>query len=274
MRCFKFMLTIIGTKAFMHYFSLLIDFSRRDIEAKYRKSQLGMFWMVLTPLLLLGVYTLAFSVILGVHKLSGAYSDPLDYVLILFAGLAIFFFFSEVISTSPDLISRKANFVKKVIFPLSILVSSNVISAAFTLVINITLLLGFILLKNGMLPLTTLLLPLIIIPIFLFVLGMAFGIAAIGVYLPDISQIMNPLTRMLFYLTPIVYPMEIIPEAYRSFFWLNPMTSMVYHLKTILIQGQSPNWIALGFFYIAAVVMFVVGYGLFKKLKNGFADVV
>lgn len=258
----------------MQYFSLLMDFSRRDIESRYRTSYLGLLWTILTPLLILVVYTLAFSVILGAHKLSDTYSNPLEYVVTLFAGLTIFFFFSEVMSASPDLITRKANFVKKVVFPLPILVSSRVIASAFTLLINLALLLGFILVKDGALPLTTLLLPLILMPVFVFTLGMAFALAAIGVYLPDVRQIMNPLTRMLFYLTPIVYPITIVPEEYRSFFWLNPMTIMVHHLQTILIQGQVPNWITLGYFYVAAALMFFAGFGLFKRLKSGFADVI
>ncbi|MFK8020846.1 MAG: ABC transporter permease [Pseudomonadales bacterium] len=255
-------------------FNLLLDFSRRDIQARYQTSHLGMLWMIITPLLTLGVYAFAFSTILGVDKLTGSTTDPMDYVLALFSGLLVFFFFSEVVSSSPDLISKKSNFVKKVVFPLPILVSSRVMAASLGFFVNIILLIVFIGIKNNGLPMSAVYLPIVLLPIVAMVLGLAFTISSFGVYLPDIGQITTPLMRMAFYLTPIVYPLTVIPEQYRAYFWINPMTSMVHHLKTVLIVGDAPNWIQLGWFYLAAIIILCLGYALFSRLRSGFADVI
>ena len=135
-------------------------------------------------------------------------------------------------------------------------------------------LLVFIAALNDSVPVTAFYLPLIILPSVLMMLGIAFTLSAVSVYLPDIGQIMTPMLRMLFYLTPIVYPLSVIPQQYQAYFWLNPMTSMVAHLRTVLLEGQPPDLFALAWFYLAAIGIAVIGYWVFKRLRNGFADVV
>jgi len=253
---------------------LLYDFTIRDIKSKYRKSHLGMLWAVFTPLLTWGVYSLVFTSILGLHKLPGVNTDASSYIFSLFAGLSVFFFFSEVLSASPSYISSRPSFVKKVVFPINILIISKVLASAFGFLINIILLCAFIFVFSKEFPLSSLLFPVIMIPILLFIIGMAYILASLGVFIPDISQFTNPLSRMLFYATPIVYPLSILPEPYQTLIWLNPMTSMVEPLRSILINSTGPEWNQLGLFMLAAVIVGLVGFFVFNRVKRGFADVL
>lgn len=256
------------------HMTLLLDFSRREIQSRYQSSYLGLVWMILTPLLTLGVYAVAFSVILGVHEIGGQNADPVEYVLSLFCGLIIFFFFSEVLSGAPDLISKKSNFVKKVIFPLPILVVSRVLASSIALLVSVIILTVMIVLyKQGLSP-SVMYLPIVLLPTISMMIGLALVVSAFGVYLPDIGQITTPFMRMAFYLTPIVYPLSIIPSQYQTYFWLNPMTSMTFHLKTVLISGTPPDWLALAWFYLAAILILGIGYLIFERLRGGFADVI
>jgi len=256
------------------YFQLLLDFTRRDISSKYRKSYFGFLWAVLTPLFTWAVYAVVFSGVIGLQKLPGVEVDKWEYIFSLFVGLSVFFFFSEVLTGSPDYISSKPSFVKKVVFPLSILVISKVLSSAVSLCINLVLLMIFVLIGTHTLPITLILFPIVIIPIVIFTIGMAIFISSLGVFIPDVSQITRPLARMLFYATPIVYPLSLLPEPYRSFIWLNPMTNMVEPLRAILLQGVVPDWNNFGIFILASILIFGVGYFLFVKLNRGFADVL
>ena len=253
---------------------LLYDFTIRDIKSKYRKSHLGMLWAVFTPLLTWGVYSLVFTSILGLHKLPSVNADASNYIFSLFVGLSVFFFFSEVLSASPSYISSRPSFVKKVVFPINILIISKVLSSAFGFLINIMLLFVFMFIFNQGVPLSSLLFPVVLIPILLFIIGMAYILASLGVFIPDISQFTNPLSRMLFYATPIVYPLTLLPELYQTLIWLNPMTSMVEPLRAILINRTIPEWDQLGLFMTAAVVVSLIGFFIFNRVKRGFADVL
>ena len=110
--------------SFVAYWSLVFDFSRREIEKKYRGSYLGLVWLFLSPLLMLSVYTFVYSYVFRVKIMD---MDRLDFVLWLYAGLAVFVFFSDVVTTTTSCIRDSPNYVKKVIFPLEVLVSSRVL---------------------------------------------------------------------------------------------------------------------------------------------------
>ena len=253
---------------------LILDFTLRDISNKYRKSYLGIFWAIFTPLLTWGVYSAVFSGILGLHRFHATGDNKWDYIFSLFVGLSVYFFFSEIFSGAPNYIASKSNFVKKVVFPLPILVVSRVLAATFSLGVNLFLVMIFIWIGKDLFSLSILVLPVIIIPMTLCCLGLAFFLASLGVFIPDIVQVTQPLNRIFFYAAPIVYPLFLVPESFRSLLWLNPMTYMVESLKGILVLGLMPDWPAYILFFGSSVILLSFSYAFFMKVQSGFADVL
>lgn len=250
---------------------LILDFSRREIEKKYRGSYLGVFWVFLGPFLLLGIYTFVYSYVLQV-KLGD--QDRLDYIIWLYAGLSIFFFVSDVVTTSPPCIRNSPNYVKKVIFPLKVLVSSKFLSALFPFIINFLLLTVLVLFKQHTFHITLLLIPIVLFPVFLFAYGLAMMLASIGVFVRDIDEVVRPALRVFFYLAPIVYPETLVPEKFRGILWLNPLTSMVEHYRRVVVIGIPPDWEKLALFFFVSLLSVYAGTFLFNKLRPAFADVV
>jgi lipopolysaccharide transport system permease protein len=253
------------------YWNLVFDFSRREIEKKYRGSYLGAIWLFLSPFLMLAVYTFVYSYVFRVKITE---MDRLGFVLWLYAGLAVFFFFSDVVTTTSSCIRNSANYVKKVIFPLEVLVSSKVISACFSFAVNFLLLLVLLLIKQRSLQVTVLLTPLLIFPTVLFAYGLGMILAAVGVFVRDTDEVSRFMVRILFYLAPIVYPLALVPQQAHPFLWLNPLTNMVEPLRNVLLLGRLPEWDKFLGFVIVSVAFFVIGRACFQKLRPAFADVL
>jgi lipopolysaccharide transport system permease protein len=256
---------------FAAYWNLVFDFSRREIEQKYRGSYLGFLWLFLSPFLMLAVYTFVYSYVFGVRIVG---MDRLDFVLWLYAGLTVFFFFSDVVTTATRCIRNSPNYVKKVIFPLEVLVSSKVISASFSFLINFSLLVLFLCIKQKGLQGTILLAPLVLLPTVIFAYGLAMVLASVGVFVQDTDEISRFLMRVLFYLAPIVYPLTLVPQDVSGLIWFNPLTNMVEPFRSVLLFGNWPQWDKFGGFLLVAIGLFYVGRVCFKKLRPGFADVL
>jgi lipopolysaccharide transport system permease protein len=253
------------------YWNLVFDFSRREIQKKYRGSYLGFVWLFLSPFLMLAVYTFVYSYIFRVKITE---MDRLDFVLWLYAGLAVFFFFSDVVTSTTSCIRNSPNYVKKVIFPLEVLVSSKVIAAFFSFGVNVTLLAVFILIKRGGLQPTILLIPVMILPTIFFAYGLAMTLAAVGVFVQDTDEVSRFLVRVLFYLAPIVYPLALVPQQAHYFIWFNPLTNMVEPFRSALLLGKVPEWDKFLVFAVVSMAFFLIGRVCFRKLRPAFADVL
>lgn len=251
--------------------TLIVDFSRREIEKKYRGSYLGILWVFVEPFLLLGIYTFVYAYILRVKVPD---LDSVDFVIWLYAGLTIFIFFADVITTATPSIRNSPNYVKKVIFPLEVLVTSKLISALFSFAANFLLLVIFVLLKRHTLYGTIFFTPLVLLPAVIFVYGVAMILASFGVFIRDIDGIVRPALRVLFYLTPIVYPQTLVPGHFFGFMWLNPLTIMVDSYRRIMVFGTAPEWDKLALFFVASLAVLYLSTLCFNKLRPAFADVV
>lgn len=253
------------------YWNLVFDFSRREIEKKYRGSYLGFVWLFLSPFLMLAVYTFVYSYVFRVKITE---MDRLDFVLWLYAGLAVFFFFSDVVTSTSSCIRNSPNYVKKVIFPLEVLVSSKVVSAGFSFLINFIFLVLFLLVKQRSLQITILLTPLMIFPTIIFAYGLAMALAAVGVFIHDTDEVSRFLVRVLFYLAPIVYPLALVPQQAYRIIWLNPLTNMVEPFRSVTVLGKLPDWDKFLVFMVISIAIFFIGRLCFRKLRPAFADVL
>lgn len=248
--------------------------AKRDIQQKYRSSYLGFIWTILTPLFMLIIYTFVFSYIFKSKWGTGVSTNHLEFALSLFCGLIMFNIFSETVGRAPGLIVSNPNYVKKVVFPIEILPISSFLSALFQAGINLIILLVFLLFSTGKLYLTIFYLPFILIPLFFLTLGLSWFLASLGVFIRDINQSINIIINMLFYLTPIFYPVTVVPKGFQNVMKINPLTPIVENTREVILWGHAPNWGSLGIAYILNFIVFVLGYLWFKKTRKGFADVI
>jgi lipopolysaccharide transport system permease protein len=187
---------------------------KRDVAGRYRGSILGLFWSLFNPILMLVIYTFVFSVVFKA-RWSVDSDSKTEFALMLFAGLMIFNLFAECVNRAPTLVIGNVNYVKKVVFPLEILPWVSLGSALFHFLVSLCVWLVACVVLFGELQVTALLLPVVLFPLLMFILGVAWFIAALGVYLRDVGQIVGVLTSVLMFLSPIFYPLSALPVEYR-----------------------------------------------------------
>lgn len=247
----------------------------RDLAARYRGAKLGFAWAFLTPALQMLVYTFVFSVVLSV-RLTGRESETTtQYAVLLFAGLSAFALFAESIGRAPGLIVGRRHLVKKVQFPLEILPVTMVFTSLFTAILGILLAMIAHLALGGAVGLHALLTPLVLVPALLVAVGVSWILAALGVYFRDLQQLVGAIVqRLLFFLTPIIYPIERVPEAVRPVLYLNPMTPVVEGVRRTLLLDRAPEWGPLAIWTVIGLALCVGGHALFMRTRRGFADVL
>lgn len=251
---------------------LFWQLSRRDIVGRYRGAGLGVLWALITPLLQVFLYTFLFAY---VFKSRWAGNDsPTFYGVVIFSGLIVHGFLSEVMSRSVSCIVSQSNLVKKVVFPLSILPTVVVVTGLFHAALSV-LVLGLVLFVLGIAPaVTSIALPLIFAPFFVFCLGLSWAFAALGVYLRDMVQLMSLLVSAMMFLAPILYPREVLPSWLQPWLLLNPLTFVVEQFRAALFWGLWPDWLGLAVYSAASLIVAWLGWLCFVKTSKGFADVL
>ena len=253
-------------------FDLIFSLARRELTARYRGSILGIMWTLVTPMVMIAIFTIIFA---GIFKAKfGASSSQWDYALYLFCGLLPWNAFQESLQLSSTTIVAHANLVKRVVFPLEALpVSLSLAAVVNQLFGTIVLIVAVILLRREM-HVTIIYLPLILIPQLIATFGAAWLVASLGVFVRDIVQGMALVLMAWMYLTPIIYPESIVPVPYRAAINLNPFTALVRNYRRVILDGLSPDWSGLAYFAAFALVSFVFGYWWFARTRKNFADVI
>lgn len=252
---------------------LIVDLTKREISSRYKGSLLGYLWAVFTPLLLLLVYTFVFGSVFK-SRWAGFDTSKGDFAIVLFIGMLTYNIFADSVSRAPWLITGNANFVKKVIFPVTILPVVGTLTALFNFCMGLIPWFLITIIYHGMPPITILLLPIYVLPIILISLGGSWFISALGVYFRDVGQFIGVLVMLLMFSSPVFYPVSAVPEEYRIVFEVNPIASTIEMVRSVAIFSVIPplkNYIiALS---ISILVTFL-GYIFFRKSKRGFADVL
>lgn len=255
------------------HFGLIRQFAGRDVRARYRQSWLGTVWLVLTPLAMLGVYTLVFRHVMKV-RWAGLDEGNLSFALRIYTGLAVFNFFAECVNRSPNLVRDQPHLVKKVVFPLEVLAWVNVASAMVGLMVSMALLLVLGLWDKGSLSLSVLVLPLIWLPLVPLCVGLGWLLSGIGTYVHDVGQVLGMVLTALMFLSPIFFPVEALPAAVRGFMFLNPLALVMTQTREVLLLGLWPDWYALGIQFVLSMLVALVGAVFFRAARVGFSDVV
>jgi len=257
-----------------YYGWLALQLARRDIAARYRGTSLGWLWAIATPLLMLGVYTLAFKYIFKV-RWPGVGDGPIDFALQLFAGLIIFQAAAECAGRSSRIIAEQPHLVKKVVFPLALLPWAVVINALFHAAVSLALLMLVALLWGVQAQVQWLLLPWVLLPLALLLWGMSLLLATLGVFMRDLPQVVTLLIGLLQFLTPVFFPTSSLPPMVQSLIGWNPLTVYIEQLRAWLFGvAPSPSINMWCQSLAVSTVMALVAYALFKRVRRGFADVI
>jgi len=252
---------------------LVVALIKREVLGRYRGSYFGIFWSFFHPLFMLAVYTFVFSVVFQA-RWSGGSDSKTEFALMLFAGLMVYNLFSECINRAPAQVISNSNYVKKVVFPLEVLPWAAMGAALFNSCISFIVWLAFYAMFFGIPHVTVLLFPLVIFPLILFTMGLSWALAAIGVYLRDVSQFIGIITTTLLFMSPIFYPVSALPEQYQSLLQLNPLTPIIEQVRSILVLGRVPDVMQYGVCLVVGAIVSWLGFAVFQKTRKGFADVL
>ena len=252
--------------------SLIQSLVARELKARYRGSVLGFFWSFINPLLLLLVYWFVFSVVLpGIRPI-----DIEPYALFMFCGLLPWTWFSSSVLEASNVLIAGGNLIKKVLFPAEVLpvvaVLANMVHFLLGLPIIAAALVYF---AVPVRPLELLWLPVVVLVQLFFTLGLALIVASLTVHFRDLKDILGNLMTFWFFATPIIYPMSLAPPSGKVLLDLNPFTHLVISYQEILFyDGPFGHWkwlLALGG---VSIVLFLLGYFLFDRLRDSFAEEV
>jgi|ERR1019366_1518251 lipopolysaccharide transport system permease protein len=252
---------------------LITQMTRREVVGRYRGSIMGIAWSFFNPVLMLIIYTFVFSVVFKARWNTGSDSKS-EFAVVLFAGMIIFTLFSECINRAPSLILSNVNYVKKVVFPLEILPWVTLFSALFHFAISLFVWMIFYAVLNHSLNWTIVFLPLILIPLAMLIMGICWFLAALGVYLRDMQQVIGVVTTILMFISPIFFPVSSLPEKFRPFIYANPLTFIIEQARDVLMWGKLPDWPWLGAYTLGGLMFAFAGFAWFQKTKKGFADVL
>lgn len=253
---------------------LILALTRREIEGRYRGSTFGLAWSFFNPLLMLAIYTFFFSFVLKAKWGGSEISSPANFAIILFAGLIVHGMFSECIMRAPTLISGNVNFVKKVVFPLDIFPWVALLSALFHMLVSLFVLLVMMIVFGETIHWKIILLPVVFAPFLLMTIGVTWFLAAIGVFVKDVGQMMSFASSILLFLSPIFYPLASLPESLQTVAFLNPLTLIVEQTRQVGLFGHWPDFSGLAMYTVISLLVAYTGFWFFQRLRKDFADVL
>ena len=251
-------------KELYNYREMLKSLVRKELRTRYKGSFLGFFWTFINPLMQLVVYSIVFPFIMRV-KVE-------NYPVFVFVGLLPWIFFSSSLLNSTSIIVNNKDLVKKVYFPRELLPISATTTALMNMIFSFAIVIPCLLIFRIPITLAILWLPFIILVQYVLTLGFAILFSCLNVYFRDLEHMLGIVTMMWFYLTPIIYTVDLVPARYAFYFYLNPMTTLILAFKDVLYHGRLPNFWGLGVILIIGILLLLFSYRLFRVLQKGFAE--
>lgn len=255
-----------------HNRDLVFAMVSRDLEGRYKGSYGDRLWTVAQPLLLMLAYWFVFGLVLKTRF--GDDPNPAVYMLFFLCGMLPWLAISEAIGRAPNVILEHRNFVKKLVFPVEILPANLAFSGLVSGGLALIVYLFFLMATRERIPPQVLWLPVVLVPQLMFTIGVCWAWAAIGLFARDLAQINGFLLTLLFFLTPICYPMEKLPAEALPILQKSPIYKLVGEYRLLFISGAAPDWIVLAQLLMMSVAIFYLGYGVFRKLRPSFPDVL
>lgn len=249
-----------------NYRELIKTSIHKEVRGKYKGSFLGIIWSFLNPLLMVLVYSVVFPLILKVNEK--------NYVVFLIVGLIPWTFFTTVVSQGTISILSNGNLVKKVYFPREIIPISVAASGLVNFLISCIVILLFLIFSGIGFSWNILYLPLVVLEQFVLQLSIIFVLSALNMYFRDLEYIVNVILMILFYLTPIIYNINIIPTDFVWLFKLNPLSDLIIAYRSILYYQVSPDLASIFRVGLIDVIALLVSYSIFRKLEKKFAELI
>lgn len=249
---------------------LLGQLIKRDVLLRYRGAFFGVLWMILSPLIMLAIFTFIFGHVFQARWPQQESDAP--FWVLLYSGLIAFNMFAETISRAPTSVRAYRSFVKKIIFPLNILpivpLGAALVHGGFNFLILLAALTW-----SGHLYASTLLFPLLIVPLLLLALGLSWFLSAWGVFIKDMTQVVPVFVQMLLFLSPVFYPVSAVPDVLHAFYQYNPL-SVVIEASRAAVTGQPVEWMSWAIALCFGLIAAVLGHAFFQHSKDEFADVL
>lgn len=263
----SFLKLILPTGLYQHRY-LLGQLVKRDVLLRYRGAMFGVLWIFLSPLLMLAIFAFVFG-----HIFEARWpQQPADlpFWLLLYIGLIVFNIFAEAVGRAPATVRGQPSYVKKIVFPVEVLplvpLGAGLVHAAFNLLI-----LAAALAWTGHLGAGLLLLPLLVAPVLLLAMGLAWFIAAWGVFIKDMTQIVPLFVQMLLFLSPVFYPASAVPPVLRPLYEYNPLGAVIEAARAAVL-GQPADWAAWGAALAGGLLTTLLGLAFFNHARDEFAD--
>lgn len=249
-----------------NYKDLLIELVRKEIKIRYKNSYLGYVWSIANPLMLAMVFYFVFQVITRM--------EMENYALFLVTGLFIWQWVANTIQTSTMLFVGNAPLIKKVNFPRNFLAIALVFSEGFNFFFSIPVIVGFMIYYTIPIPLSWLIgIPVMFAITAIFIYGMSLLIGTLNLFFRDLERIVMVFMMFMFYATPILYPVSMIPKEYSYILYVNPFTPFVISWREMLLNGvYQTDFILISILY--ALITFVLGTYVYTKLKYKFAELI
>lgn len=266
---------ILGPLATFYHRRWLIRYLvQRQVFSNYRGSYLGFVWAFLSPLMMVILLTIVFSKMLGIRFREVTGDSSLNFGLYLYCGLLPFLAYQQALTQGVTVIRRNSELVQKVAFPLEILPLTTVLSSFILNSFGLGALILVYLVLEQQLHWTMVLLPLVMVLQLLFTLGLNYLMAVAGTYMPDIRETLRTLVRVTFFITPIIWPVEKVPERYRFLIDYNPLAILVKAYRNLILGGELPDVMATIYFSLVAIALFAGGFVIFNRVKHNFADLL
>lgn len=253
---------------------VLFAFTRRDFHAIHRGTYLGLAWTVISPLLMLAVFTLVFGYVFRGRFNLEIEESPVDYALALFVGLSFFNTISMTLGTAPSLMNANSVYVKTVSFPLEIIPISTVLNTMISMVIGLVLCTGAFIIMHGYLHLSMIGLAPLIMATFFMALAIAWFLAALGPFIKDLAAVIPPMTLVLMFVSSVFFPIELLPSALQPLVRMNPLASIIEEARACFLYGDWIDPVLTTIVLISSLALAILAYAFFVRTKHAFADVL
>ncbi|MBI1337180.1 MAG: ABC transporter permease [Phycisphaera sp.] len=248
---------------------LLLLWACRDISIRYKQTALGVLWAVIQPIVMMGVFTLFFGHMLGVSKSTG----NVPYPVFVFAGLLPWTFFASSVTASSQSLVANASILTKVYFPRLLMPLGAVGAPLVDMAVSFIVLIGMMLITGVALGWSLLWVPVLVVLVMLSSLGVGIGFAALSVSYRDFRHVVPFVVQVLFFVTPVIYPVSVVPERWRWVLSLNPVTGPIQAMRAAVIGGVVDTR-SLVISLSVSLTLLVIALGYFGRVERRFGDVV
>ena len=257
-------------KVFWEHRSLLFTLVKHQLSLRYAGTVLGLIWSVLTPLLMLSVYSFVFSVIF--HARWEGMDGSIGFALMVFCGLIPFYAVVDILAYSPRLFRTQSNLIKKMIFPMELLPSVSVITALFHMAISLVLLVFFYLGTGMSLRMTILFLPLVLVPTLFWGIGLSILFSLVGVFIRDIAHLVQFIAGLFLFLSPVFYSSDRVPQGLRWILNVNPLTHLIEWIRSVLTPGADLPILSFVLLTIVGGIVFIISFQVLLRYKSEVVD--